>query len=109
MERIKVPEGCEYIKIEEQDGKVIILLEGKESREFMSPLTGSMETMPATGDLAILWNGCENEDAIIAVVDSWKVGENVEEFRYVASNGVPYEHAMRFRDKIQYDKVCGRE
>lgn len=90
-------------RTEEKD--IMVLIFKKKSEEFLSPITEETETLPDMGDLAILWNSGNEDQAIIARVADKEYAAELRTWPYMANTGKWYMKGIRFRNQNQYNKI----
>lgn len=99
---IEIPKGCKKIIIEIDDERMLVTYSsGINDREFLCDETGEMEELPGIGDFAIFWGDNSREKAACMNLKG-----KIEPF-YIASDGMPYPRAIKFRNYEQFLKVRG--
>lgn len=104
LKDFKIPPECSRISIKAEGRVLTILFEPENPNIFFCQETGRTEEEPRVGQLAVLWDEMHN-DAIISRVSDI----DYKEFIYMASNGMWYRNAARFRDEEQYNKILFAE
>lgn len=101
---IKVPKGCDRIFVDIDNDKVVITYGSKlNDNEFMCDETGEREQVPCIGDFSIFWHDGMRSKAVCASY----VGKDYGEGKYIASTGIRYDHAIKFRNHNQFLSVKG--
>ncbi|MCI1681417.1 MAG: hypothetical protein LKI39_02550 [Bacteroides sp.] len=101
-----IPEGVNKITLEIDRGMAIITIGKMEPLEFESEITGELEQKPIVGNLCILWNDDDRENAIIAKLQDW---ENDGQAKAYKGANRWYHNAIRFRNGEQLDAILGNE
>lgn len=100
LEEFIISPECTRVSVKTEDKKIIISFEPENPNVFFCDETGRAEEEPRIGQLAIMW-GKDRREAIISKVIDTDYGD----FTYQAKNGEWYDHAVRFRDEEQYNKI----
>lgn len=72
-----------------------------DGRIFECPETGDTEERPSVGDFCIFWNKGDRNGACCAHFDKMVAD------RYMSSEGIVYQEAIKFRNNEQYRNVRG--
>lgn len=99
----KIPEGSKYIIIEASVKDIIALFEPHNAGAFISEITEEIEYVPSQEDLAIFWEDINPSLAIITKLKDIQFDESG--CKFMANNGSWYNHAIRFRNQEQYEKI----
>ena len=98
-----IPEGSRYVIVEASAIDIIVAFEPENTGAFICEVTEDLEYIPSQGDLAIFWGDTNPASAIIAKMKDMQFDESGCKFE--AKNGLWYDHAIRFRNPEQYDKI----
>lgn len=100
LEDFIIPKECSRISIKTEDKKIIILFEPENPNVLFCEETGQTEEEPSIGQIAIMWNEKCSEAILSRVEDV-----DYKDFTYKARGGEWYDHAIRFRDEDQYNRI----
>ena len=94
MKRIyKIPEHSRYITVEATEEGITTIFEPDDTGAFICEITEELEYIPSKNELSIFWGKLKDiqfdEDGCV----------------FEANTGLWYDHAIRFRNSEQYDKI----
>ena len=99
---IDVPKGCDTIFVELENGMLTVSYGSRTNkREVFNQYTRHLEELPGIGDLCIMWNDENRDEAIIGTLEQ-KAG-----VLYIGNNSYEYKNAVKFRDQQQYLDIRG--
>ena len=97
MKRIyKIPEHSRYITVEATEEGITTIFEPDDTGAFICEITEELEYIPSKNELSIFWG---NSNSGIAVIGKLK------DIQFDEDGGLWYDHAIRFRNSEQYDKI----
>ena len=99
---IDVPKGCDKIFVDLENGMLTVSYGSTTNkREVFNQYTRHLEELPGIGDLCIMWNDENRDEAIIGTLEQ-KAG-----VLYIGNNSYEYKNAVKFRDQQQYLDIRG--
>lgn len=99
----KIPEHSQFVTIEATEEKMMAVFEKDDAGAFISNITEELEYVPSKDELAIFWGDKNSGVAVIGMVKDIRIIE--DGCAYEANNGFWYNHAIRFRNPEQYNKI----
>lgn len=99
----RIPDHSRFITVEATEKEIITFFEPDDTGAFISDITEELEYIPGKNELAIFWGNSNSGIAIIGKMKDIQFDENGCVFE--ANNGLWYDHAIRFRNSEQYDKI----
>ncbi len=97
-----MPKGCNKIYVDVESGMLVVSYgSGINKREVYNQYTQHTEELPGIGDLCILWDDENRNEAIIGTL------EQMAGVLYIGNNSYEYKNAIKFRDHQQYLDIRG--
>ena len=104
MKRIyKIPEHSRYITVEATEEGITTIFEPDDTGAFICEIPEELEYIPSKNELSIFWGNSNSGIAVIGKLKDIQFDEDGCVFE--ANTGLWYDHAIRFRNSEQYDKI----